>query len=199
VDNRARLIGRKEKAMGVEIELKLALPKQSLQEVQQVALLREVATSATTEQLDTVYFHTPKSKLRKNGISLRVRSNGTRRVLGVKSENGAGSDILTRGEWEAETEGPMPDLRAARRSPLQPLLTKKLWRELKPIFETSVERKSFPLRVNDSSVELALNHGTIASSSQSEEICELELELKEGIGPNFSAWHGNSRKLRPCG
>jgi triphosphatase len=43
-----------------------------------------------------------------------------------------------------------------------------------------IERKVFPLHAGDATVELALDHGQIATAEKSEDVCEVEIELKEG-------------------
>jgi triphosphatase len=60
------------------------------------------------------------------------------------------------------------------------LATRKLERSLRPVFETDVERIAMPLRVGDSEVELAFDRGRIRTGARSEQISEIELELKQG-------------------
>src|SRR5262249_30191079 len=61
-----------------------------------------------------------------------------------------------------------------------PLLSKKFRRALKPVFETRIERKVMPVRAGGAMVELALDHGQIGTPEGTEDICEVEIELKEG-------------------
>lgn len=163
-----------------EIELKLVLPESDLHRLEEAPLLRQAAAAARTEQLTSVYYDTRRFKLRKAGVSLRVRSDGKGYVQTVKSEPGEARDVTSRGEWEAEIPGTQPDFDAARGSALEPLLSKKLRRALKPVFETRIERRVFPLQSGDASVELALDRGQIETAGKSADICEIEIELKEG-------------------
>ena len=72
----------------------------------------------------SVYFDTPKHKLRTRSVSLRVRHRGGKRLQTIKTEGSNGS--IRRGEWEHTIKGDVPDLRKARDTPLAALLTKKL-------------------------------------------------------------------------
>ena len=82
-----------------EIELKLALPERFLFAIEDLPLLSEENASANTRQLNSVYFDTRKSKLRKNGLSLRIRSDGKRHVQTVKSDYSSSADVSSRDEW----------------------------------------------------------------------------------------------------
>lgn len=163
-----------------EIELKLVLPEQFLAQIADTPLLCEASASAKTEQLTSVYFDTPKFKLRKTGLSLRIRSDGKRHVQTVKSDHAGATSVTSRDEWEAEIAGTNPNFRALRGSSLEPLLSNNLRRALKPIFETQIERTLYPLRAGDASVEIALDRGQIKTGEKSTEICEIEIELKGG-------------------
>jgi len=164
-----------------EIELKLALRHQDLHRVENAPLLRGARAAARTEQLNSVYFDTPTFKLRKRGISLRVRSDSKRHIQTIKAQNASG-DLASRDEWETELAGTTPDFKAARGTALAPLLSKKLRHALKPVFETRVERRVFPLQAGDAAVELSLDQGRIETAHDVEAICEVEIELKDGDG-----------------
>ena len=163
-----------------EIELKLVLPEQFLRQIAGTPLLREASASAKTEQLTSVYFDTPKFKLRKTGLSLLIRSDGNRHVQTVKSDHAGPTCVTSRGEWEEEIAGTNPDFRALRGSSLEPVLSKNVRRALKPVYETQIERALYPLRAGDASVEIALDRGQIKTGEKSTEICEIEIELKGG-------------------
>src|SRR5262249_25532283 len=51
---------------------------------------------------------------------------------------------------------------------------------LTPVFETEFERRTWPLQMFDSSIELALDIGEIRSGPQKMPLCEAELELRSG-------------------
>ncbi len=85
-----------------------------------------------------------------------------------------------RGEWEHEIKGIAPNLRKAKDAALAPLLTKKLKRELKPVFETRIHRTTIPVRQGRTIIEVALDKGHVHAGRQSVAITELELELARG-------------------
>jgi triphosphatase len=144
----------------------------------------------------SVYFDTPEHKLARNGVSLRVRHNGAKRLQTIKSGGSNGS--FRRGEWEHEINADVPNLRKAQGTPLAPLLTKKLKRRLKPIFETRVHRTSLPVCKNGSRIEMAVDEGEVRAGRQSTPISELELELKRGkAGDLFKLAH-EMGKLAPA-
>jgi inorganic triphosphatase YgiF len=122
--------------MGKEIELKLEVPPQELRRLRGWrALSRE---DPDEQDLASVYFDTPKHKLGRNGISLRIRRDGKKRLQTINSQVADGS--FRRGEWENEIKGDVPDLRKVQGTALEPLLTKKLKHKLMAVFETRVRR-----------------------------------------------------------
>src|SRR5262249_36775093 len=68
----------------------------------------------------------------------------------------------------------------ARGTPLAPLVTKKLKKQLRPVFSTNVRRTVLPVRFRASDIEIAFDRGRLVSGRRSEPIHELELELKRG-------------------
>ena len=162
--------------MGNETELKFEVALQDLRKLKAARTLNR--GKPKQENLVSVYFDTPKHKLARNNVSLRVRHNSNKRIQTIKSRGRDGS--ITRGEWQHEIKGDIPDLRKAHGTPLAPLLTKRLKRKLKPIFETRIHRASVPIHKNGSRIEVALDNGRIRAGQKSSPISELELELKHG-------------------
>ena len=162
-----------------EVELKLEVPAKSLQSIGENAVLRMARTRARTRKIVSVYFDTGKFKLRKSGFTLRVRAEKRRRLQTVKQE-GERAAVLARNEWEQPISGPEPDLKAARKTALKPVLTKKVARRLKPVFETSVRRTVYPFRNGETEIELSVDEGEVAAGRRSAPLCEMELELKRG-------------------
>jgi triphosphatase len=162
--------------MGNEIELKFQVPPRELRKLKAARTLH--GKPSKEEDLVSVYFDTPKHKLARNDVTLRVRRRGDKFLQTIKSSGSNGS--FRRGEWEHEVKGAVPNLREASGTPLAPLVTKKLKRRLKPVFETRIHRTSIPVRKNRSQIEVALDRGQIRSGRRSTPIAELELELKRG-------------------
>src|SRR5262249_16979956 len=53
-------------------------------------------------------------------------------------------------------------------------------RRLGPLFATDFRRTAWPLRFNDSLIELAFDRGEVRAKDASQPLCEIELELKNG-------------------
>jgi triphosphatase len=162
---------------GEEIELKFQLDPAVLDRLEQKLILRARArTPAVPQILLSTYYDTPGRELRQAGFSLRVREAGGRRVQTVKSE---AEGVAARGEWEIELPGPGLDLKAAARTPLEPVL-RGLRGELMPVFATTVERTKRLIRQGAAKVEAAIDRGRIEAEGRTFALCELELELKAG-------------------
>jgi inorganic triphosphatase YgiF len=180
--------------MRKEIELKFEVTPRDLRKLRAARVLHRKPPKE--ENLLSVYFDTPKHKLARNGVSLRVRHNGAKRLQTIKSGGSNGS--FRRGEWEQVIKGDVPNLRKARDTALEPILTKKLKRRLKPVFETHVHRTSVPVRKNGTRIEVALDEGQVRAGRRSAPISELELELKRGEpGDIFKLAH-EMGKLAPA-
>jgi len=164
-----------------EIEVKLELAPASLRDFKKIPLLRTVKPiqpAGKGENQVSVYFDTENQKLRKKGLVLRVRRNGRHYRQTIKAALASGS--IERDEWEAEIAGKGPDLKQANGTALEPHLTGKLRRRLKPLFETRVNRTVYPLVANGHAIALTLDRGTIETGKRSLPLCEIELELKRG-------------------
>lgn len=163
--------------MGLEAELKFRVPPRSLERVETWRLPGGRQQTQAQADLVSTYFDTPKQKLRRYGLSLRVRRNGQKYIQTVKS---ASDGRFGRGEWEAEVESNSPDLAKADGSPLEELVSRRLNRKLKPVFQTSVHRITLPINRGGSEIELAIDRGKISVGRRSIPVEELELELRRG-------------------
>jgi hypothetical protein len=72
--------------MGKEIELKLEVPPQELRRLKGWRALS--LNGAVEQDLASGYFDTPKHKLGRSGILLRIRRNGKKRLQTIKSQAG---------------------------------------------------------------------------------------------------------------
>ena len=162
----------------LEVELKLELSVAALPQFRKLPLIRELAASAKRSVQVSVYFDTDTHKLRRHGLTLRVRRVGDRHTQTIKATRD--SNILARNEWESEIDDEEPGLARARGTALDPLLTGKFRRKLKPQFETRVRRTVFSLERDGAVIELALDVGTIETGVASMRLCEIELELQRG-------------------
>lgn len=158
--------------MSDEIELKFQVPAKALAAVKR---LKWISPSGPVkrQKLRSVYFDTPDQKLRAQGLFLRVRHIGRKRLQTLKA---AGDAPFARHEWECEIDGTIPDLSRLKKTPLGPIKQSAL----KPMFETGVTRTAIPLQFAGSAIELALDKGEIRCAGRREPICEIEIELKAG-------------------
>lgn len=156
-----------------EVEIKLELPG----ELKKLPRSSNDNDPAQSEDLTSVYFDTDELKLRKHGVTLRVRRIGDRYVQTIKASNGG---LFERGEWEIEVPGDRPDLEAARETALQPFIDENIQNELRPVFETRVRRSTYPLKTKDYEITLSVDHGSIDTGKNTIAFDEAELELKRG-------------------
>jgi triphosphatase len=164
--------------MGSEIELKFQVSSQAMKSLRAARSLRPMDAAPEAEKLLSVYFDTAERRLRRKGISLRVRHNGDGRVQTIKTQT---SGIpFSRGQWEHKIDGDQPDLRFMRGTPLAQLRTKKLRSALSPIFVTQICRLTRLLDEDGSRIEMALDEGFVRAGRKTELISEVEVELKRG-------------------
>jgi triphosphatase len=164
--------------MAREVEIKLELAPAALERLEASGWLGKQTDEVRREQLRSVYFDTSTRALRGEGVSLRVRHVGSKRLQGLKSADS--QRALTRAELEQEIEGDTPDLELARGTELGAVLTNEVEDHLRPVFETCVERTVVPLHREDSEIELAIDRGEIRAGKHYEIISEIEMELKSG-------------------
>src|SRR5215469_18145830 len=166
-----------------EIELKLEIPVEGLRKLDLSQLLGRNRPPRKGAELVSVYFDTPSLKLRRKGVSLRVRHVGRQRLQTIKCNEPGNGATLSRNEWETEIDGNNLDLEAARGTALEPLLTGRVRRALQPIFETRVRRTVYPIRYDNSDIQLSIDEGRIEAGRRSSTLYEVELELKHGESP----------------
>jgi triphosphatase len=164
-------------AIPTEFEIKLKLPSAKPIRLAQMPGFRQTKRTPRNEKLVSVYFDTDRLKLAKRGLTLRVRRVGRKHVQTIKSSDGG---PFERGEWETPVADDHPDLKAARGTPLNPLLDKKTKQQLHPVFETRVRRRTYLLKTKTSEVALAIDRGEIDTGRSSVPLHEIELELKHG-------------------
>ena len=138
--------------MGVETELKFRAPGDELKRLAAGKIPAGRTGDRAESELVSTYFDTAKRKLRRHGLSLRVRQIGDTRIQTIKSAAGA---QLGRGEWESAIDGNSPDLGKAEGTPLERFASKKFGKKLRPVFQTRVHRTTVPVHTRRSEIELA--------------------------------------------
>lgn len=163
--------------MPMETELKFRIPARGLATLKKTRLARFQRGRIEQQRLVSAYFDTGKQKLKRQGLTLRIRQAPDKKIQTVKAE---GQGHINRGEWEAEVNSLAPDPRKASDSPLRKLGAKKLRRKLRPVFKTVVHRTVVPLRAKQAEIEMAIDRGRISSGRRNVPLAEAELELKRG-------------------
>lgn len=127
----------------------------------------------------SVYFDTAKSTLRKAGVTLRVRRSGDGFVQTVKADAKAGAGLFDRAEWETRAASGEPDLALLGGTAAGPLLQGDD-AQLRPLFETDIQRQRWTLVHDQAQIEILLDRGEIVAGKRRSAVAELELELKAG-------------------
>jgi len=170
-----------------EFELKFEIPPARLKNV--VVAMRE--GKAVRQRLQARYFDTADGALARCGIVVRLRKEGKRWVQTAK---GPTADLLERLEHNADLPlqiartASSPDLLRHRGTPIGELIDKAMG--LKPgesypsldlLYGTDVQRITRRITNGNSAVEVSLDQGSVFCNGHSQAICELEVELEEGV------------------
>ena len=160
-----------------EIELKLDLAREDVETLRRASRLASAPSSK--QHLQSIYFDTPGGKLRKAGFTLRVRREGETFLQTIKS-TGGGAGLFDRDEWNVPVDGLELDLDAALSTPLESVLTPTTRAKLQARATIDVDRTSWSVQCGEAVVDVTLDEGVISAGDSSEDISELELELKHG-------------------
>lgn len=160
-----------------EVELKLSIDPADVERLELHPLLRD---GPKPRRLASTYFDTPDHRLRKAGLSLRIRSDEGRTLQTVKLVNGVAAGLFARGEWESELDASRPGRESLKDTPLETLLDPQGVAMLKPVFTVKVTRAQRLVETEDAEIELALDKGVIEAEGRTRPLFELELELKRG-------------------
>ena len=163
--------------MALETELKLALRKEV---EKQIAARLSLEPAGGDQHEVTTYFDTPDEALARNGVSLRVRRAGSKRIQTVKV-GGENSIAAQRGEWEWPIGSDEPDVQLLRGTPAADRIPPDGLGALQPIVVTDIVRRKRELELDHGTVvEASLDHGHVAAAGTHEPVRELELEIKKG-------------------
>jgi triphosphatase len=165
-----------------EVELKLEIDRDDVSRLQRSPRLRELGDGrGSTRSLHSVYFDTRELALAARGIALRVRRDGRRRVQTLKARGAEQGAHFDRIEYEAPTSRDEPDLALVPDPQLRARVVEALaGAPLEPVIETRIRRTRRLLRYAGASVELDLDLGEVRAAGETQPLCEVELELREG-------------------
>lgn len=178
--------------MARELELKLEIDPAGLGKLRQFP---PFDGPPRVERQISVYFDTPKGKLRRQGWILRVRQHDEGWTQTIK--RGAGSaGLFDRDEWEAPVDGLRPDLAAIQATPLGDLVGARQFAHLVPLFRSDIERKNWVVERGAETIEISWDEGQLEAGDRSEPVGELELELKTGeVGALFATARQIARRI----
>jgi len=171
-----------------EVEIKLDIDPAG---ISRLAELPAFSGETDHQRQISVYFDTPKSKLRRNGWVLRVRQVDGRFIQTIK-RSGPSPIPVEREEWEEEVGGLEPDLKAIAKTPLAELVKRQRLGQLAPVCRCDVDRTTRMIKNGKCSFELTYDEGSIEAKGTCQPIHEIELELKDG---DLAALLASARKL----
>ncbi len=157
--------------MGREFELKFAAQPQDL-----VRLYQDHPGAWVTTEMETAYYDTFDARLSSHRFTLRRRLENGRSVCTLKTpdENGG------RGEWEVECNNILAAIPVlCKLGAPQDLMIFSI-SGLREICGARFTRRALTLEVEDGLVELALDEGVLLGGGRERNLCEVEVELKEG-------------------
>lgn len=166
-----------------EFELKFQASHADLQRLRSEPALRRLGVDdPQTRDLKSVYFDTGDCALRSAGYTLRLRRYQDGWEQTVKEEAGPFTAAADRLESSSFVHGPAPVLGAIRPKRLRRRIEKALaGAEPAPVFETVVRRTSQCLHAKGGGeVEIAFDEGAVRCADRSQDIREVEIELKSG-------------------
>ena len=175
--------------MGREFELKYAATE---------AVQDQIAAafgSFEAFSMQTTYYDAPDGALSARHITLRRRLENGVSVCTLKTPTGG----LGRGEWELECdsiEAAIPELCKLSGWELAPLLAGGVV----AVCGARFTRRAFAAQLDQCSVEIALDKGTLYGGGRELPLCEVEVELKSGseeAAVNFAAALSQKYGLTP--
>ena len=156
--------------MGQEFELKFAAT-----EAQQDAI-RAIYGPWTIIEMETTYFDTPSHAFSARHITARRRLENGVSICTVKTPLPDGS----RGEWECECEDLMQAFSTLCKLSLPESVVGLAEEGLITVCGARFTRHACVLKLENATLELALDKGVLLGGSKEIPLCEVEVELKDG-------------------
>ncbi len=171
--------------MPKETEIKLRASRATLLALREHPLLKKRNKSGWQQhELFNQYFDTPARDLAGAKVALRLRRDGEQIIQTLKSRGQSVAGLSERNEWDWYLDKAELDLSKLDDSCWPASLANLDRRTLQPVFSTDFMREKADLAWGRGktkvAIEAALDLGKVCTGTQQEEICELELELREG-------------------
>ena len=171
--------------MAKETEIKLRASRETLLALREHPLLKKRNKSGwASHELFNQYYDSADRALARARVALRLRRDGEQIIQTLKSRGQSVAGLSERNEWDWHLDKAKLDLKK---------LTDDCWpaelaaldkKTLKPIFSTDFVREKAEIAWGRGKakvvIEAALDLGQVKAGKQAEEICELELELRQG-------------------
>jgi triphosphatase len=172
--------------MGMEREIKLALPVEQVQAATQWFVAR-TKVAGQPVKLVNLYFDTPQLTLASSKSALRLRQTPDGWLQTFKTVGQAKDGLHSRHEWEMPVAGPKLEIEALLRECDEPAAADALRQAaagLIELFRTNFTRTLWHVAIDGSEVEAAIDQGDVLAEVNGENrrapISEVELELKSG-------------------
>ena len=171
--------------MPKETEIKLRATPATLAALREHPLLNKRNKSGWQQHaLFNQYYDTPARDLAAARVALRVRRDGEQFIQTLKSRGQSVAGLSERNEWDWYLHSAELDVSKLDDSCWPASLTDLDKTTLQPIFSTDFLRDKADIAWGRGktkvAIEAALDLGKVCTGPQQEDICELELELREG-------------------
>jgi inorganic triphosphatase YgiF len=163
-----------------EVELKFMLNGESVEKLASSALFPP--GECRRREVVSTYFDTADFRIRRNNLSLRLRSVDGRYTQTVKANNAGDTGLFERDEWNRNVDdGEGPSMESLEETPIIDLLDAGGDAKLRPMFVMEIERLSRCVEYDrENSVEMALDRGVVRTGERELAIYEIEFELISG-------------------
>lgn len=172
--------------MGMEREIKLALPAGQVQAATQWFVAR-TGEEGRPVKLVNIYFDTPQLTLANSKSALRLRQTPDGWLQTFKTVGQAKDGLHSRHEWEMPVAGEKLEIDTLLRECDEPSAADALRQAapaLNELFRTNFTRTLWQIEIDGSEVEAAIDQGDVLAevdgATRRAPISEVELELKSG-------------------
>lgn len=171
--------------MQKETEIKLRASRETLGALQKHPLLQErLQQDWSTHELLNQYYDTAEHALAHARVALRIRRDGETYIQTLKSRGQSVAGLSERNEWDWYLAAPELEVQQLTDACWPASLAELDKSTLQPVFTTDFARTKADLTWTTPKgavqVEAALDLGNVTTGAQAEELCELELELRQG-------------------
>ena len=172
--------------MGIEREIKLALPAEQVHAATQWLVAR-TGEQGRPIKLVNIYFDTPQLTLATSKSALRLRQTPEGWLQTFKTVGNAKDGLHSRHEWEMPVAGAKLEIDTLLRACDEPAAADAL-RDAAPrlteLFRTNFTRTLWQVEADGAEIEAAIDQGDVLAEVHGESrrapITEVELELKSG-------------------